>query len=122
MRKALIVAALAIGLGGCVNGQLVNPFASFTNPVSKDTLAKVESAYGAALSVAVGYRNACANKALPPSCRAIVVQIQNADKYAHAQILVARAFVKNNPTVDASAVLTTAKQAVDAFTSVSESK
>ena len=109
MRKALIIAALTIGLGGCVNGQLVNPFASFTNPVSKDTLAKVESAYGAALSVAVGYRNACANKALPPSCRTIVVQIQNADKYAHAQILVARAFVKNNPTVDA-------------FTSVSESK
>ena len=117
--KKLLVVVLALGLGGCVNGQLINPFSSFTNPVSKDTLAKVEAGYGAALSVAVAYRNACASKSLPPSCRAIVVQIQNADKYAHAQIVVARNFVKNNPTVDASAVLTTAKQAVDAFTTVS---
>ena len=111
MRKLLVVSVLALGLGGCA----FNPFASVTNPVSKDTLAKLEAGYGVAASIALGYRNACAKKEIPPSCRPIVVQIQNADNYAHGQILVARNFVRNNPTIDATALILTAQNALTAF-------
>ena len=115
--KRIIPLLLVLSLGGCVNGQIFNPFASFTNPATKDRLAELEAGYGAAASLALGFRNACAAGNLPVSinCKPIVKQIQNADNYAYAQIVVARTFVKNNPTVDASVVLSTAQNAVAAF-------
>jgi len=113
--KRIVVLALALALAGCVNGQVINPFASFNNPLSKDSLAKLEAAYGAAASVALGYRNACAKGSIPAACKPIVKQIQLADRYAYNQIVVVRNFVKNNPTVDASSVIATAQQAVTAF-------
>lgn len=118
MKKVFIVCALGLSLAGCSSLQWLNPFAAYTNPVSNDTLVKVEASYGAAVSVAVAYHDACAKREIPPSCRPIVKQIQNADAYAHAQIVVARNFVQNNPTVDASALITTAQAAVAAFTTV----
>ena len=115
--KRIIPILLALSLAGCANGKIVNPFASFTNPATKDHLAEIEAGYGAAASLALGFRNACANGNLPTSinCKPIVKQIQNADNYAYAQIMVARTFVKNNPTVDASVILSTAQNAVAAF-------
>lgn len=119
--KRLIVLVLALGLSGCAT---FNPFGSVANPVGTQSLAATESAYGVALSAALAYKslplcktgttislnNVCAR-------RSVIVQLQNADRYAHAQILVARQFVKNNPTLDASAILTTAQNAVAAFKS-----
>ena len=117
MKKITIILALAVGLSGCVNGQLINPFATFTNPATKDHLAELEAGYGAAASIALGFRNSCAAGNIPTSinCRSIVKQIQNADNYAYGQIQVARKFIKTNPTLDASALLATAQDAVAAF-------
>lgn len=112
--KKLIVLALSLSLAGCA----FNPLASFSNPVSGDALAKAEADYGAALSIAVAYRNSCAQRLIPPACRPIVKQIQNAENYAHSQILVARNFVNNNPTVDATVLIMTAQQAVAAYQTV----
>lgn len=114
MRKFLPL-LFALVLTGCVG---FNPFASFTNPVSSQTLAKAEEGYGVALSAAVAYRNSCAQRLIPPSCRPIVKQIQLAENYAHGQLLVARNFVNANPTVDATVIIATAQQAVQAFQSV----
>ena len=118
--KKLAVLVLALSLAGCVNGKAINPFASFANPATKDALAKLEAAYGAAASIALAGRNACAKRELPPICRTYVVQAQKADLYAYNQIVVARTFVKNNPTVDASVILSTAQDAVSAYQSAAQ--
>lgn len=111
MKKLLIAAAMALCLGGCAN---FNPFASFQN-VSTQSLASAEESYGGALAIAVAYRNACDQRLIPSSCRTIVKSIQIAENYAYGQLKVARDFVKNNPTVDATVIITTAQQAVAAF-------
>lgn len=114
MKRILIVPILAISLAGCGT---VNSIVSGTlpNPVSKNTLATVQASYGTALAAANAYKQSCIRKLIDRSCRQVVVVLQNADNYAYGQIVVARKFVKNNPNVDASAVIDTAKSAVDAF-------
>lgn len=89
--------------------------ASIPNPFNKPTLAGVENAYGAALSVAVGYRDACSARLIPPSCRPIVKEVQTYGAKAQASIVVARSFVKNNPTLDITSTLAAAQAAVDDF-------
>ena len=109
MKKILAVVALSLFITAC---------ASIPNPVSKPTLASVESSYGAALSIAVGYRDACAKRQIPPSCRPIVFQLQAYGRKAQAAIVSARNFVKNNPTLDVTSALLAAKTAVDDFKAV----
>lgn len=89
--------------------------ATIQNPIGITDLASVESAYGVALSVAVGYHDSCAKKLIPRSCRAIVVKLQAADRVAQAALVRARSFVKNNPTLGAGSVIQIAKDAVDDF-------
>lgn len=89
--------------------------ASIPNPFNKPTLAAVEASYGAALSLAVGYRDACALRRIPPDCRLIVPRVQKYGAVAQAEMLVARRFVKDNPTIDATTVLITAQDAVTAL-------
>jgi len=116
MKKFLAICFLTIALGGCSTVQgLLN---GEVNPIGTQSLAAVEASYGTALSVANGYKQACANGAITGSCRTVVVTMQNADRYAYAQILVARNFVKNNPNIDATVVISTAQAAVAAFQQV----
>lgn len=93
---------------------------SVQNLVSNETLANVEATYGAVLAVAVNYRRACvARKAtIYPGCRAIVVQMQSVGKIAQSSVLTARAFVRDNPTIDAGVVISAAVSAVTQFQSV----
>ena len=105
-RNAGLALAFVTALAAC---------ASIPNPFTKPTLAAVEASYGAALSVAVGYRDACAKRLIPPDCRTIVPKVQSYGAQAQSAVLVARRFVKNNPTIDATAVLTTAQDAVNAL-------
>lgn len=100
---------LALGLSAC---------ATFQNPVNQSQLTTVEAAYGTALSIAVAYRDACAQRIIPSSCRPIVVQMQNFAAKAQGAIVAARTFVSNNPTLSAVTVLTAAQQAVGDFQAV----
>lgn len=111
MRK-LIGLALVLCLSAC--GSL----GSIQNPITQNRLATIESTYGVLLSVAVGYRNACAEKRLPRSCRPIVAQLQSAGRVAHNRVLELRAFVRDNPTLDATVLITSAQSAVAAFQDV----
>lgn len=111
--KRLIPFILLLALAGC--GSIPNPFKDFSNPLTRTTLVEVENAYGAALSVAVGYRNACADRLIPPSCRPIVKKIQSAGAKAQGAVVAARKFVKNYPMLDATQAIGAAKAAVDDF-------
>jgi len=109
MKKIILAVVLSLSLTAC---------ASIKNPFDKPTLAAVESGYGAALSLAVGYRDACAKRQIPPSCRPIVAELQFYGRKAQAAVVSARNFARNNPTLDITSALLAAKAAVDDFKAV----
>lgn len=92
--------------------------ATVNNPLTQTRLGALESAYGVVLSAAVAYRNSCARGALPRSCRAITVELQKAGSIAQARVVSLRAFVRQNPTIDATTLLVAAESAVDTFQQV----
>ena len=106
MKKFVLALSFALALTAC---------ASIHNPITTPTLASVESSYGVALSLAVGYRDACAERKIPPSCRPIVVALQTYGAKAQSAVIAARNFVKNNPTISATSALLAAKAAIDDF-------
>ena len=109
MRKLLVI-CFALALAGCASLSIKNPFTT-------TTLGDVEAAYGTALSIAVGYRDACAQRLIPPSCRTIVPQVQRYGVQAQNAIVYARSFVRNNPTLDPTTAVKIASDAVSAFSS-----
>lgn len=115
--KKLYIIALCLVLGAC---------ATFKNPVTRDRLGNIESAYGIALSAAVGYRNLrlCARNetsSLNNICaqRDIVLRLQASDRVAQVALRNARTFVKNHPFLDAFDVINAAQQAVSSFQAIS---
>lgn len=108
MLRRLLPIFFALALTAC---------ASIPNPFTAPTLAAVESSYGAALAVAVNYRDACAQRLIPSSCRTVVPVVQVYGARAQSAVLVARNFVKNNPTLDATSILSTAQDAIEMFKS-----
>lgn len=107
--KILGVVILSVMLTACA---VLN---TIKNPVSRTQLVEIESAYGVVLSGAVAYRNACARKAIPPTCRPIVVKLQQADRTATAAILALRNFVRNYPELNTPQLVQAAWQAVEDF-------
>lgn len=94
---------------------LLSACVSVNNPLTANRFAAVEAAYGVVLSAAVAYRNSCARGALPRSCRPITVELQKAGSVAQQRVVSLRAFVRENPTLDAGSLLQAAESAVDAF-------
>ena len=99
--------------------------AVFQNPVNTTRLAAVESAYGVALSIAVAYRNTrlCKRGEAPTvtnvcAKRDVIEQLQAADRKVQIALIAARQFVRDNPTLDAFAVIQAAQQAVDIFRAI----
>jgi hypothetical protein len=119
MRKALAVGMVAASLSGC---------ATFNNPITLNELGGLESAYGIALTAAVGYRrlyavSPCHTGSIstlqnPCAQRSIVLALQKADRTAQQAIIAANTFVIKNPTLDASLVIATAQQALIGFQSI----
>jgi len=112
-RNEIAIICAALLLSGC---------ATYQNPINTSELATVESAYGVALAVAVGYRQLPLCRTGAPTTltnvcarRSIVIKLQTADRVAQAALIQARSFVKNNPTLDAMTVITVARNAVASF-------
>lgn len=107
MKKLILL--LAIGLAGCANG-----FGTFTNPLNADRLATVNASWGAALALGANYRDACANRLIPPSCRTITVNLQRAAIPVQAAVKAA-----NNAslaaTTNAVALIETASGAINDY-------
>lgn len=106
MKRLILSIVLTLALTAC---------AAIKNPVDTPKLATVEASYGAALSIAVGYRDACAKRLIPPDCRPIVKQIQAYGIRAQNAIVYARSFVRKNPTLDATVAIRVAQDAVTAL-------
>lgn len=108
MRIRNLVFTLALGVTGCAG--LPPPFNSFANPLNVSTVSTVNASWGGALALAANYRDACANRLIPPSCRPIVVKMQ---QYAIAPQAAVKAV--NKATVGGSTnVVALAQAASDA--------
>lgn len=104
--------------------------ATVSNPLTPNRLVQLESAYGVALAVAVGYYelykvNRCTvTRPESPTnyCarRSIVVKLQQADIRAQAALQAARKFVINNPNLDATAIISAAETAIAAFQQIEQ--
>lgn len=89
MRIRNLVFTLALGVTGCAG--LPPPFNSFANPLTTSTVSGVNASWGGALALAANYHDACASRLIPPSCRPIVVKMQ---QYAIAPQAAVRAMNK----------------------------
>ncbi len=129
MRK-IIAIAFALSLGACATlpdgTKVFLPTASVKNPVLPASLYDVKATYAIAQAGAVAYidryrqGHRCTTTALESptnicSRRSIVVKLQNADRVAQIALGRADAFIRDNPTIDASAVMYAAQSAVAAF-------
>lgn len=114
--RIIISLIVALSLSGC---------ATANNPLTLGRLASLESAYGIALSAAVGYyelyrvRRCTTSAPFSPTnicaMRSVVVRLQQADIRAQAALQAARKFSAQNPTLDASAIINAAELAVSTF-------
>lgn len=118
MRRVAIVLLLGLLVSGCATF-----FTSIQNPINRARLAEIESAYGAVLAVANGYRqlykvNRCTVTS-PESAtnlcarRSVVILLQNADRRVQISLVAARRFISANPTLDASSILDALQTSVE---------
>lgn len=110
--KKFIILGFALLLAGCTSFSL--PSFNTPNPVSRTRLAQLESGYGIALSGAVAYRSACAQRVIT-NCKANVEKLQVTDKAVQVALDNANKFMRDHPTLDASAYLDGVSKAVAIF-------
>ena len=104
MRRFILVIMLALSVGACANGKLINPLASVPN-ASPTNLYEGELAFDASLKVFLTLKDLCANRVLPPVCRTYVIQGQKIIVQIYAADKAARIFITQNPTLDATNVI-----------------
>lgn len=130
MRRFSAVVVIGLSLAGCAtlpDGKRVFlPTASVQNPVTPQNLADIKATYALAQTGAVAYidryrqGHRCTKTALESlgnvcSRRSVVVKLQNADSKATMALGTATAFIRDNPTLDASSLISAAQIAVAAF-------
>lgn len=130
MKNIFAIVALGFTLGGCAtmpNGtKIFLPTASITNPVTPQSLYDIKATYIIAQTGADAYiqryrdGHRCTKTALESlsnlcSRRSVVLKLQNADRVAQIALGRADAFIRDNPTIDASSVISAAQLAVAAF-------
>lgn len=106
MRKLALVLAVAFSLTACV---------SVPNPITGNTLDASEIAFDASLKTFNELKALCANRTLPPACRTYVIQGQAIIKNAAAADIAARNFVRNNPNINPTSVVTVYSNFVSDF-------
>lgn len=130
MKRIILALTLSLSLAGCVNGpngtKIFLPTASVANPVTPMSLYDLKASYAIAQAGAdtyvQRYRDGfrCTKTRLESgtnlcSRRSIVVKMQDADRKAGIALGRVDIFIRDNPTIDASAVLSAAQSAVTAF-------
>jgi len=105
MKKLLVIVALAISLGGCANGKLVNIFASTPNPVSQTNIDQADLAYDGALKTFNKLKDLCARRVISNKCRPIVKSAQAYIPKIEDARQTAERFIMANPTLDATSVV-----------------
>lgn len=131
MRRLLLIVPLVLGLAGCtgtrVGDLLTVATTTIANPVGTVDIYRVENVYAAALQGAKSYRDYCwsrsyaaitADPVMRSVCqkrRSVVRVMQSARAKAGSALRDARAFIANNPTLSAAAVISAAWTAVTNF-------
>src|SRR5216684_5675923 len=130
MRRLILALTISLSLGACVKGPggttIFLPTESVTNPLGPTSLYDIQATYAIAQAGADAYVQRyrdgfrCTKTKLESatnicSRRSIVVKMQNADRTAQIAIGRADAFIRDNPTIDASSVISAAQSAVTAF-------
>lgn len=123
----VLLLALAVSSCGKVGDLIDLTTTTIANPVSATNIYQVKNGYAAALQLAVSYRSYCWSKpyaqamqdpVMKPLCqnrRGVVRSIQRAQVQAHDAILSAQEFVRLNPTLNATTVISVAWDAVGKF-------
>lgn len=141
MRRIRLAAVLVAGsffLGGCAGtplGDIISlANAQIANPITATNVYQVKNGYAAALQISADWRQYCFSmkyKVLMedpiarPVCskrRAVVRAIKTYGPVAGKAVQDAEAFVAQHPTLDASAVISVAMQAVAKFRAVIPAK
>ena len=131
MKRILLIPVLLLALSGCA--QLSDTYkiatTTITNPVSQRDIYRAKNAYAAALELAVDWRQYCWSKPYAvlmqdplaePVCkdrRASLRAIQKAKARASYGLASATAFVRDNPTINASVGIAGVMAAIKAFQS-----
>lgn len=119
MKKLLLVAALALSLGGCVTLDSVGNILTPTpNVITKQTLSDFENGMIIAFSGLKAYKQSCTAGALPKSCYTTIAQIQVYTKQIPAVLANVRNFVKNNDQVNALQYFAEAKSLLNQFEAI----
>ena len=131
----LFVTALALaGCAGTPFGDAVRVATStYTNPVGPTNIYQAKIVYAATLELATSYREYCYKrpyavlmvdpvaKVACKNRRSIVRSMQAADTKAYAAIITADNFVRQNPTVNATGLISAAVAAVTNFQNLASS-
>ena len=104
MRKLILV--LAFLVAGC---------ASVPNPLTSGRLDTINASWGATLALGANYRDACAARIIPPSCRPIVVRLQQAAIPVQASVKAANSAALSGGTINAGAILDAASNAINDY-------
>lgn len=121
----IVAISLALILAACAG----KPPIAISSAVTLNSLYTVEAGYGVALAAENTYKNLplCKTGTTPSltnicAKRSVIVRLQNADKQVVNAITIARDFIKNNPTLDASSYISTAQNALSALQSILNTK
>lgn len=112
MKKFLIL-ALVLNLGACAQVQKFKD--EIVATVTPTNINKVQDAYGAALALAVGYRDLCQRKVIDKSCWNVIAMLQPYENKAYNAVTAARNFVTANPNLDATSLLNAALSEISAL-------
>lgn len=114
LRKLILIFPVLLLLGGCAgmaetaiglpSGILTS---SVQNPITKDTLSRVESGMRVAVAGLQTYKNYCESRPVGDPCDAIVAQLQGYSVRARPLIRQLRTFVRRNDQVNARVVFAT---------------
>jgi hypothetical protein len=131
IRLAAVLVASSLLFGGCAGTQIGDLIsianAQIANPISATNVYQVKNGYAASLQIAAEWRQYCysmrykvilADPIARPVCssrRAVVRSIKTYGPMAGQAVQDAETFVAQHPTLDASAVISAAMQAVARF-------
>lgn len=106
MKKLILVAVLALGLGGCQQVQKLADFTSaivvgISNPITENELYALENSMIVAFAGLNTYKRACINNVIPSSCRRVIQKLQVYTRRLPAALATLRKFVKENDQVNA---------------------
>lgn len=114
LRKLILTFPVLLLLGGCAgmaetaiglpSGILTS---SVQNPITKDTLSRVESGMRVAVAGLQTYKNYCETRPVGDQCDAIVAQLQGYSSRARPLIAQLRTFVRRNDQINARVVFST---------------